>query len=60
MLNRLNNVQKFKSPAKTVLARGIQIKIKDIDRDKNLRVLRETSFENNVSGGKKLVVPSFG
>ena len=37
MLDRLDNAKKFESPANVVLARGIQIKIKDIPKNTTLR-----------------------
>ena len=38
MLDNLENAKKFKSPAQTVLVRGIHVKIKDIAKDKTVRL----------------------
>ena len=44
MLDSLDNVKKFESPAKVVLARGINIKIKDILKEASLKG-KKTKFE---------------
>ena len=65
MLDRSDNAKKFESPANVVLARGIQIKIKDIPKNTTLKGKvtsqeRSTNFEDSIMGDKQIVVPSFG
>ena len=57
MLDRSDNAKKFESPANVVLARGIQIKIKDIPKNTTLKgkVInqeRSTNFEDSIMGDK--------
>jgi len=65
MLDKLENVKKFESPANVVLARGITIKIKDIPKNTTLRgkVIeseRATNLERSFKDDKQILVPSFG
>ena len=65
MLDRLDNVKKFESPANVVLARGVNIKIKDILKEASLKgkknkVERLTNIEHGMADEKQIIVPSFG
>ena len=65
LLDRMDNVKKFESPANVILARGINIKIKDILKEANLKGKKNkserlTNIEHGLSDDKQVVVPSFG
>lgn len=65
MLDKIENSNKLKAPASVVLARGLTIKIKDIPKNTTLRgrvipQTRDTSYEENLSSGRDIIVPSFG
>ncbi len=58
--------QTFKiSPPNAMIARGVKIKIKDLEevtnsQDKLYTIGRLTNFEVGVQGERSIVVPSFG
>jgi hypothetical protein len=65
MLDSLENVKKFESPAKVVLARGVNIKVKDILKEASLKgkkskFERLTNIEHGMADEKQIIVPSFG
>lgn len=65
MLDKLENAKKFESPAHVVLARGVQIKIKDIPKNTTMRGMavgyeKHTNVQYHVSTDKEILVPSFG
>jgi hypothetical protein len=65
MLDKMENAKKFESPATTILARGINIRIKDVLKEgttkgKQKKQERITGIEHGISLEKEIVVPSFG
>ena len=65
MLDRIDAAKKFESPAEVILARGINIKIRDIPKNTSLKGKalapeRMTNYELDPKHGTQLVVPSFG
>lgn len=57
-------IKKFSNPAEAILAKGIKIKIKDINKNDRSRAkdkqIKFTSVEVGVHGDKQILVPSFG
>ena len=65
LLEKIENAKKFASPADEILARGIQVKIKDITREgemkpDKMRLDKMTTIEWGINGDKQILVPSFG
>ena len=65
MLDKLENAKKFESPATTILARGVSIRIKDVMKEgstkgRSKKQERFTGIEHGISHDKEIVVPSFG
>ena len=65
LLEKIENAKKFASPAEEIMARGIQIKIKDISKEGEMktekaRMDKMTTIEWGINGDKQILVPSFG
>ena len=65
LLEKLDNAKKFASPAEEIMARGRQIKIKDITKEGDMkpeksRMDKMTTIEWGINGDKQILVPSFG
>ena len=57
LLEKLENTRKFKSPADDLLARGVQIRIKDISKEGEMkpnktRMDKMTTIESGINGDK--------
>jgi hypothetical protein len=66
LLSMENEAKSYSAPANQIIARGIKIKIKDLeergvpDELKTRSNVRFTNLEVGVQGDKHIIVPSFG